>query len=122
MLDFRRFECLSFDCYGTLIDWENGMLPVIQGVLRAHDIDVEDRDALNKFAELEAEAESGGYLPYRSILRQVMQGFAREYGIAITGSQQPGRVASRLAAVSRYSARPSRAETTLQAGHHLQYR
>ena len=84
MLEFSRFECLSFDCYGTLIDWETGMLPSIQRVLRAHGLLAGHREVLDKYAQLEAEAESGDYKPYRSILRQVMQGFAREYGFAIT--------------------------------------
>jgi 2-haloacid dehalogenase len=26
MLDFKRFEILTFDCYGTLINWEDGIL------------------------------------------------------------------------------------------------
>ena len=25
MLDFDRFEALTFDCYGTLVDWEGGI-------------------------------------------------------------------------------------------------
>ena len=25
MLDFNRYEWLSFDCYGTLVDWETGL-------------------------------------------------------------------------------------------------
>jgi 2-haloacid dehalogenase len=26
MTDFKQFEILTFDCYGTLIDWESGIL------------------------------------------------------------------------------------------------
>jgi len=32
-MDFSRFTTISFDCYGTLIDWESGILPAIRGVL-----------------------------------------------------------------------------------------
>ena len=33
MLDFSRFEYLSFDCYGTLIDWESGILGYLRPLL-----------------------------------------------------------------------------------------
>ncbi len=36
MLDFSRFEVLTFDCYGTMIDWEAGILPVLHRILSAH--------------------------------------------------------------------------------------
>ena len=36
MLDFSRFEILTFDCYGTLIDWETGILSVLHRLLSAH--------------------------------------------------------------------------------------
>ena len=36
MLDFTRFEILTFDCYGTLINWEAGILSALHRVLSAH--------------------------------------------------------------------------------------
>jgi 2-haloacid dehalogenase len=94
MLDFARFQCLSFDCYGTLIDWESGMLPVIHRMLRAHDIETTDAQVLNEYAELEAEAEAGEYQPYRTILQKVMLGFARKHGFAATAAEQESLAAS----------------------------
>ena len=29
MLDFSRFEWISFDCYGTLVDWETGIAAAV---------------------------------------------------------------------------------------------
>ena len=34
-MDFSRFTTISFDCYGTLIEWEAGILPVMRAVLGA---------------------------------------------------------------------------------------
>src|SRR5258708_7029532 len=34
-MDFSRFTAISFDCYGTLIDWEAGILPVLRDVLES---------------------------------------------------------------------------------------
>ena len=36
MLDFDRFEVLTFDCYGTLIKWEAGILPALYGLKSPH--------------------------------------------------------------------------------------
>ena len=31
-VDFEQFEVLTFDCYGTLIDWEAGMLAAFRAL------------------------------------------------------------------------------------------
>jgi phosphoglycolate phosphatase-like HAD superfamily hydrolase len=33
-MDFSRFTTISFDCSGTLIDWEGGILPALRAVLK----------------------------------------------------------------------------------------
>jgi FMN phosphatase YigB (HAD superfamily) len=35
-MDFSRFTTISFDCYGTLINWEAGILTCLRGVLADH--------------------------------------------------------------------------------------
>jgi 2-haloacid dehalogenase len=73
MLDFDKYEVLSFDCYGTLIDWESGILASLRPMLAAHGIEMGDEDILKLYAELESEAEKGEFAKYREILRRVMQ-------------------------------------------------
>lgn len=76
MLNFNRFEVLSFDCYGTLIDWEKGILEALQHVFKAHNINLSDEQTLELYAELEPEAQrEGQYVKYREVLRKVMQQF-----------------------------------------------
>jgi len=53
MLDFNKFEVVSFDCYGTLIDWERGILPVLRQLLSSREIDLSDDATLELFAEFE---------------------------------------------------------------------
>ena len=36
MLNFAQFRLLSFDCYGTLIDWETGIFSALRPILAAH--------------------------------------------------------------------------------------
>ena len=80
MLDFRRFRVLTFDCYGTLVDWESGILAALRPLLRAHGKSLTDEQTLELYGELEAEAEAGEYQPYRRVLEEVVRGFGRRLG------------------------------------------
>jgi 2-haloacid dehalogenase len=80
MLDFDRFQALTFDCYGTLIDWETGIWEALRPVLRRHHVSVARESALEMFGALEAEAERMPYRDYKSVLREVLQGFGRRAG------------------------------------------
>ena len=75
-MDFSRFTTISFDCYGTLIDWESGILPVMGSVLANHGLHLSDAEILGLYAEFEAEAESGPYQCYKDVLQSVVRGFA----------------------------------------------
>jgi 2-haloacid dehalogenase len=60
-MDFGGFEVLTFDCYGTLIDWEAGILGAL-APLRGESIRVMDDDAvLEHYALSESRIQSGQY-------------------------------------------------------------
>lgn len=87
MLDFSRYEALTFDCYGTIMDWEQGILSALKLVLAAHQVELTDSQILELFAQLEGEIEAGNYQPYRQVLRQVMQQFGEKLGFIPTSDQ-----------------------------------
>ena len=87
MLDLSQFEILSFDCYGTLIDWESGILGCLRPLLAARGQVLEDASILELYATLESEIEHGSFLPYRQVLEQVVRGFGRSLGFAATESE-----------------------------------
>jgi len=72
LVDYTKYSVLTFDCYGTLIDWEDGILSAIRPVLAAHGLNPSDRDILETYAPIEAKHEDGEHLSYRLILRMVM--------------------------------------------------
>ncbi len=75
------FEAVTFDCYGTLVDWESGLVSALRPVLRAHDVPWPGDDpVLERFARLEAAAEAGPYRPYCDVLAEVLEGLGRELG------------------------------------------
>jgi 2-haloacid dehalogenase len=88
MLDFDRFTYLTFDCYGTLIDWERGILAALRPVLDRHGITISDDAALELYGELESAAERGPYLPYRDLLSVVMEGFGERLGFTPTDDER----------------------------------
>jgi 2-haloacid dehalogenase len=72
--DVREFEVLTFDCYGTLIDWEAGLLAATRGVLGTRGVRPGDDELLETYASFEAEAEAGLYLRYREVLARAIRG------------------------------------------------
>ncbi len=88
MLDFSRFELLTFDCYGTLIDWETGIFSALKPVLTAHGKSIPDATLLELYGEFEAEAESGKYRNYREVLQSVVQAFGTRLSFVPTAKQQ----------------------------------
>jgi 2-haloacid dehalogenase len=87
MLDFTRFEILTFDCYGTLINWEAGLLPVIHRILSAHGKDVDDATLLKLFGDFELRSEEGVFQPYRKVLESVVRQFGAELGFTPTAKE-----------------------------------
>jgi 2-haloacid dehalogenase len=83
-LDFDRFDVLTFDCYGTLIDWEGGILGALRAPLAAHNLDDGDDRLLESFARYEAEIEAGPYRPYREVLGEVLARMLVERGAEAT--------------------------------------
>ncbi len=83
MLDFSQYSALTFDCYGTLIDWEGGILSALRPLLTAQGVSLSEESLLETYGELEAKQEAGEFQNYRAILRGVVEGFGERYGFAV---------------------------------------
>jgi 2-haloacid dehalogenase len=79
MLDFNRFEVLTFDCYGTLVNWEAGILPALHRILSAHGKSIDDATLLKLYGDFELRSEQGAFRPYREVLESVVRQFATEF-------------------------------------------
>ena len=93
-MDFSRFTTISFDCYGTLINWEVGILPAIRGVLANHWKNVAAADLLKLYGDFEARAEAGEYQSYRKVLESVVAQFGRHLGFTPTAAELGSLAAS----------------------------
>jgi 2-haloacid dehalogenase len=84
VIDPTKIDVVTFDCYGTLIDWESGIVGALGPVLEAHARKLDHRILLATYAELEAAAEKGPYRPYARVLAEVVRGFGRKLGFEPT--------------------------------------
>jgi 2-haloacid dehalogenase len=105
-LDFDRFDALTFDCYGTLIDWEAGILSGLRRVLDPHGVAATDDALLEAYARAEAVLEAGPYRRYREILGEALQRLARANGVRAT----PEQVAAFGGSVGEWPAFPDSAD------------
>jgi len=83
-LDYERFTLLTFDCYGTLIDWEQGILGAIRPVFHEHGIEADDEEILEAYALCEAKQEAGDYIRYEIVLSMVMAELSLRFGFDAT--------------------------------------
>src|SRR4051794_39511830 len=80
-IDFGAFDALTFDCYGTLIDWEAGILAGLAPVLARAGVQRGDDELLEVYAKHEAALEAGPYLSYREVLAGSLRGLAEDLGV-----------------------------------------
>jgi 2-haloacid dehalogenase len=79
------FDALSFDCYGTLIDWEAGIAAVLSRWARSRRLSLDSEALLAAFSRHEAAAEAGHPQDlYPAILARSMHGLGRELGAEVT--------------------------------------
>ena len=77
--DADAYDTLTFDCYGTLIDWGQGLVDFLQPVLLERDAHVIDDFLLEFFATAEPQAQVDGRR-YADVLREVLRGLGERLG------------------------------------------
>jgi 2-haloacid dehalogenase len=86
-LDADQFDALTFDCYGTLVDWATGISTALQPILRAYDVEIDEEELFRLYARFEKDVESGRYVPYREVLRRVTRRFGDQFGFTPTNAE-----------------------------------
>jgi len=76
-------RALTFDCYGTLIDWETGILRALESMLGAGRVQAERHKLIASYARHERTVETGPYRTYRVVLEEVAGRLCMEFGVPI---------------------------------------
>ncbi|MFQ5959704.1 MAG: haloacid dehalogenase, partial [Alphaproteobacteria bacterium] len=77
------FTTLTFDCYGTLIDWETGILAVLRPWAVRNGLDASDDALLEAFGRHENRVQGNNpAMPYPDILRRTQHAVAADLGAA----------------------------------------
>jgi len=71
-MDFTKFKILSFDCYGTLVDWKKSIIEIVQPVIRDYHIKLPDEELFRLFLEADRKSIQTDYVPYKDVLTNVM--------------------------------------------------
>jgi len=96
MLDLNAFRVLTFDCYGTLIDWETGIAAAVTRLLDAHGVAIERDAILELHARFEPAAQSGPFKLYRQVLAEVVDRFGEHCGFEPSAKER-GALAESIA-------------------------
>src|SRR5438477_2889851 len=107
------FEAMSFDCYGTLIDWEAGLSVVLVPWAREHGLDLTEGQLLTEYSTVEATVEAQRRTDlYPDVLARSMRLLGGKRGAGVTGEE-----AARLAgSVPDWPAFPDSRDALLALG------
>jgi 2-haloacid dehalogenase len=87
-VDFADFDALSFDCYGTLIDWEAGMAAVLRRWAESRGSSRTDEDLLATYSAHEAETEAEHPTDlYPAILARTLRAVGAQLGIPVSDAE-----------------------------------
>jgi 2-haloacid dehalogenase/putative hydrolase of the HAD superfamily len=74
------FDLITFDCYGTLIDWEGGIVAAFQSEAAHHGLAIEADRIIEAYMATEPQVESDTYMPYRDVLARTAEKVAERLG------------------------------------------
>jgi 2-haloacid dehalogenase len=88
-MDLTDFEALSFDCYGTLIDWEAGLSAVLVPWARAHGLSLTEEQLLAGYSGTEAAVEAEHPADrYPDVLARSLRVLGAELGAEVSDEEE----------------------------------
>ena len=117
MLRIGSYEALTYDCYGTLVDWRGGLLAALRTCPSAVNADLDEARFLADREREENRLEGGAYRPYRTVVADSVAKAADRQGILLT----PEEAAAVGASIGRWEPFPDVREAlgVLGAGRRL---
>jgi 2-haloalkanoic acid dehalogenase type II len=85
----RRYDVLTFDCYGTLVDWERGIAEALERAAGADGVTLDRAAVLRAYHDIEPRIQAERYRRYREVLALTARAVAERLGWPLA----PGREA-----------------------------
>ena len=83
----RPYDVITFDCYGTLVDWEGGITRAFAEAAANDGVVVDSQTVLAAHAEIEPRIQASGYQSYREVLRQTAILVAERLGWSVSNER-----------------------------------
>ena len=81
---YRPYDIITFDCYGTLIAWESGIVNAFTIAAAEDGVTLDAAGIITVYMSEEPSVQGEGYLPYRDVLTETTVRVASELGWRIT--------------------------------------
>jgi 2-haloalkanoic acid dehalogenase type II len=114
----RLFDVITFDCYGTLIDWERGIGQALTAMSRAAGAELDLPSALRAYQEIEPAVQAERFRSYREVLAETARRLAGRLGWRLDPAQA-GVLADSLPAWPAFPDTNPALERLARAGHRL---
>lgn len=76
----RPYDIISFDCYGTLIDWEGGIGAAFRQAAAGAGVAIDQQKLLQAYAEIEPAVQAEPFRGYRAVLAETARRVAARFG------------------------------------------
>ena len=86
----RSFDVITFDCYGTLVDWESGIGAWFDEAAAEDGIATTRRELLATYAKIEPAVEAESFRPYRDVLAETALRVANHFDWLLTPERARG--------------------------------
>ena len=87
-IDLTKIQVLTFDCYGTLIDWETGIAEALSPLLAKHGLTIDTKSILQMYAKHELAERNKPYQSYRMLLRNIVSSIFSEFNLKASANEQ----------------------------------
>lgn len=81
------YQVLTFDCYGTLIDWEGGMRAALASVIEKRELSLDPFEIHEKYAEIEPEIQETRGGRYVDVMRMSVRETFAHFGLEVTDKE-----------------------------------
>jgi 2-haloalkanoic acid dehalogenase type II len=83
-----RYDVLTFDCYGTLVDWERGIGDAFEAAARADGVSLERAAVLTAYHDVEPVVQAERYRSYREVLALTARRVAERLGWPLSAGRE----------------------------------